>query len=64
MSVISFPGAPEPKPEPTPPPPNPLDALVRSLITVCGDKTVREALNEVLEMPAKDVLSALLGDGF
>lgn len=66
MGVIAFPGAPEPEPKPlTPTLPDPfaaLDALGRSLIAACGDKTVREALTEVLDMPAKDVLAALVGN--
>lgn len=74
MAVIPFPAAPEPEPEPLSIPagasliwdvPNPFatfDALVRSAIEVCGEKTAREALNDLLSKPAREVLGWLLFD--
>lgn len=66
--LIPFPApAPEPEqPEPATPPPNifgPFDDLVRGLMAAVGDKTAREALNDLLDKPAKDVLNVLLSEG-
>lgn len=65
MPVIPFPAASEPEPEPAAVPPPldlfaPLDAMVHNLIEICGDKTVGEALEDLMKMPAKDVLKGLL----
>jgi len=67
MAVIPFP-QPEPADQPKPLPHNSilgvdLTELLGALVAACGDMTVGDALQELSQVPLKDVMRELFGIG-